>query len=121
MVNSHACMMAMDHTHLQYTIKEHGVEDDPIVIKLYMENIVDSCLNAWFHDRDPGRAASGVLLSTPSEREIERCTRNMQAMIYQRIQHEVDLQKNERWPNRFDENLGRQRGNLPERYDIHSD
>ena len=107
MLKSHECMMAMDHTHLDHKVKERGHEDDGIVIKLYVENIVDSCMNAWFHDRDPG---------LPSEGEIERCTRNMQAMIYQRIQHEVNLQKNTRWPTRFDE-----RGNLPERFDIHSD
>jgi len=65
MLKSHECMMAMDHTHLDYKVKECGDKDDGILIKLYMENIVDSCLNAWFHDRDPALAASGAVLSTP--------------------------------------------------------
>ena len=112
MLKSHACLMTMSHAHLDHKVKECGDKDDAILINLYMQNIVHSCMNAWFHDWAPALAASGAELSTPSEGEIERCTRNMQAMIYQRIQHEMDHQKNERWP---------QRGNLPERFNIHSD
>ena len=122
MVNSHMCMMSMDHGHLDYTFEEYGSKDEGDLFNLYMKNIVDSFLNAWFHERGPvGRAAYGLPLPTPTEGETERCTRHIQSKVYQHIQAEIDRQKDQRWPNRFDENLGRQRDNLPERFDIHSD
>ena len=115
MQKSHTCLMTMNHEHLDQKVKDCGDKDDAILINLYTQNIVHSCMNAWFHDRAPALAASGAVLSTPSEGEIERCTRNMQAKIYQRIQHEVDCQIKARWPTNDEQ------GNLPEQYNIHSD
>ena len=113
-------MMAMDHTNLDRRIKDYQSEDDGKIFSLYMKNIVDSFLNAWFHDRAPARAASGVMLSVPSEGETERCARSIQSLVYQHLETEINRQKDERWPNRFDEKLGRPRGNLPEKFDIGS-
>ena len=120
MEECHVCMMAQDHTNLDRRIKDWLSEDEGKLFNRYMKNIVDSFLNAWFHDRAPARAASGAVLSTPTEGETERCTRSIQTLVYQTLECEIHRQKNQRWPNRFDETLGRPRGNLPEKFDIGS-
>ena len=121
MEKSHMCMMSMEHGHLDYTFEEYGSKDEGDLFNLYMKSIVDCFPNARFHDRGPvGRAASGLPLSIPTEGETERCARSIQSKVYQHLQAEIDRQKDQRWPNIFDENLGRPRGNLPERYDIAS-
>jgi len=115
MMKSHTCMMTMSHEHLDHRGEEYGDKDDAIRFNLYTQNIVHSCMDAWFNEWAPAVAASGAVLPTPSEGEIERWTRNMQAKMYQRIQHEVDCQVKARWPTNDEQ------GNLPERYNIHSD
>ena len=120
MEECHACMMAQDHTDLDRRIKDWLSEDEGKVFNRNMRNMVDSFLNAWFHDRAPARAASGAVLSTPTEGETERCARSIQTLVYQTLECEIHRQKNQRWPNRFDESTGRPRGNLPEQYDIGS-
>ena len=112
MEECHVCMMAMDHTDLDRRIVDYRTDDEGKIFSLYMQNIVDSFLNAWFHDRAPARAASGATLSVPTEGETERFARNIQSLVYQHLQTEIDRQKNERWPQ--------MRGNLPERFDIGS-
>ena len=89
MQKSHTCLMTMSHEHLDYKVKECGDKDDAILFNLYTQNIVHSCMDAWFNEWAPAVAASGAVLPTPSEGEIERWTRNMQAKMYQRIQYEV--------------------------------
>ena len=104
----HTFMMEVDHGHLDFKFEEHGFKDDVDIFNLYMRNTVDSFLNNWFHDRQHP--------SIPTNGEIYRCVRSIQAKVYQHIQAEADRQKDRRWPTRFDET----RGNLQERYDIAS-
>ena len=109
---THTFMMEVDHGHLNHKFEAYGTKDEADIFNLYMRNTVDTFLNNWFHDPDRP--------SVPTEGEIERCVRSIQAKVYQHIQAEAERQKDLRWPNRFDEATGQPRGSLPERYDIAS-
>ena len=67
-----------------------------------MKNMVDNCLEAWFQPEYAGT-------TPPTDGEVDRATRSIQAKVYQTIQREVDKQKTVRWPRV-----------KPERFDISS-
>ena len=96
-------MMEQKHDHLDYCIETDWTEEEMDIYDLNMKNMVDSFLNGWFHHRYSGTNTH------PTDAEVDRATRSIQAKVYQTIQHEADKERNLRWPKV-----------LPERFDISS-
>jgi len=74
-----------------------------------MNQLVHDCLETWFEPEFSG-------FTPPSDGDVERATRFIQAKVYQTIQREVDKQKDalrRRWPRAPTKET-------PERFDISS-
>ena len=102
---AHTYMMDGKHDHLDYKIDYTWTAEETQKYDLNMNKLVHDCLETWFEPEYAG-------YTPPSDGDVERATRFIQAKVYQTIQREVDKQKvvlRERWPRA-----------TPERFDISS-
>ena len=79
-------MMNWNTDYLDGKIKDTWNADEQQKYTVNMNQIVHDCLVSWFQPEHAG-------LTPPSDGEIERATRHIQAKVYQAIQHEMNIGK----------------------------
>ena len=105
----HTYMMNWNTDYLDGKINDTWTNDEQRKYTVNMNQIVYDCLVTWFEPETSG-------YTPPSDGDIERATRHIQAKVYQAIQHEIDIGKEAlraNWPRAPTKET-------PERFDISS-
>ena len=105
----HTYMMNWNTDYLDGKINDTWTNDEQQKYMLNMNQIVNDCLVTWFEPETSG-------YTPPSDGDVDRATRHIQAKVYQAIQREIDTQKEAlraNWPRAPTKET-------PERFDISS-